>query len=222
MTTISPLPLLAVDGLSMRFGSHTLFDRLSFSFDNGAVALVGANGTGKSTMISLLCGIATLQAGVITIGGHDISTQPRRAKQHLAYVPDEAVAYEFMTGSQFLSMVDALRGTCDAHRAVDLITGLGLDPHMGKRFDAMSLGIRKKFMLVSGLMSQARLILMDEPTNGLDSDAKQFLIRLIRHEAPHRLFFFATHDSELMAGTGGQLLRLGDCTANSGKPPAPL
>lgn len=213
MTTMAPLPLLAVDGLSVRFGPHILFDRLSFAFDCGAVALVGGNGTGKSTMISLLCGIRAPDAGIIRIGGHDMGAEAPRAKALLAYVPDASVAYEFMTGAGFLAMVDALRGTRDAQRAAALITGLGLEPHLGKRFDAMSLGTAKKFMLASGLMSQARLILMDEPTNGIDADAKQFLISLIRREAAQRLFFFATHDEELVAATGGQRLRLAHADA---------
>lgn len=202
-------PLLAVDGLHLRFDAHVLFDGLSFSFDRGACALVGANGTGKSTLIALLCGTATAQAGAIRIGGHDLATAPRRAKALLAYVPDEPVAYEFMTGSQFLAMVDALRGSRDAAGATFLIEGFGLGPHAGKRFDVMSLGTRKKFMLVAGLMSQAPLVLLDEPTNGIDAAAKDFLIGLIRQQAARRLFVFSSHDEELIGQTGATLLRLG-------------
>ncbi|GGB92683.1 ATP-binding cassette domain-containing protein [Pseudoduganella buxea] len=211
MTTNHPAatPLLAVDGLHMRFGSQVLFDALSFSFNSGAVALVGGNGTGKSTLIALLCGMTAAQAGTIRVGGHDLAARPHRAKAELAYVPDESVAYGFMTGAQFLAMVDALRGRRDAAGAADLIDGFGLAPHAGKRFDAMSLGTRKKFMLVGGLMSQSPVTLMDEPTNGIDADAKGFLIDLIRQQSARRLFLFSTHDQELIGQTGAGLLRLG-------------
>lgn len=196
------------------YGSVQILNGVTMSVEPGRiVALLGGNGTGKSTMISLLCGIRAPDAGAIRIGGHDMGAHAPRAKALLAYVPDAPVAYEFMTGAAFLAMVDALRGTRDAQRAAGLITGLGLDPHMGKRFDAMSLGTAKKIMLVSALMSQARLILMDEPTNGIDADARQFLIGLIRREAAQRLFFFATHDEELVTASGAQRLRLSQTDA---------
>lgn len=208
ISTMHP-PLLAAERLGVPYGRRVVFEGLSFSYTHGAVALVGPNGTGKSTLISLLCGIEPPHSGPIRIAGYDMAGDPRRAKAQLAYVPDDSVAYEFMRGREFLAMVDALRGTRDLPRASALIAGLGLDAYLDMRFDAMSLGTRKKFMLVSGLMSQAPLVVMDEPTNGIDADARQFLIALIRQAAPQRLFFFSTHDLELAEATGAQRLGLG-------------
>lgn len=206
---MTPAPLLAIDGLSMRFGARPLFDGLNFSSGPGAVALVGPNGTGKSTLLTLLAGIATPQAGSIRIAGHALAGAQRQAKARLAYVPDESVAYEFMTGAEFLAMVDALRGTRDAPRATPLLAGLGLDAHTDKRFGAMSLGTRKKFMLAAGLMGDAAVVLMDEPTNGIDAAAKAWLADLIRQQAASRLLLFSTHDQALIDATDARLLRLG-------------
>lgn len=206
---MTPVPLLAVDGLSMRFGAQPLFEGLDFSSGPGAVALVGPNGTGKSTLLTLLAGIATPHAGTIRIAGHGLAGAQRQAKARLAYVPDESVAYEFMTGAEFLGMVDALRGTRDAPRAGALVTGLGLGPHTDKRFGAMSLGTRKKFMLAAGLMGDAAVVLMDEPTNGIDAAAKAWLADLIREQAASRLLLFSTHDQGLINATDARLLRLG-------------
>ena len=206
--TASPLPLLAADAIGMRFGQRVLFDGLSFSAGPGALALLGGNGSGKSTLISLLCGIAAPDQGAIRVLGHDMRLHPRKAKAHLAYVPDDSVAYEFMTGADFLGLVDALRGTSDARHAGPLIDGFGLDVHIGERFETMSLGTRKKFMLVSGLMSRAEVVLLDEPTNGIDAESRQFLIALIRREAAQRLFFFSTHDAGLVEATEARHLRL--------------
>lgn len=206
MTTV-PL-LLAVENLGMRFGGRVLFDSLSFAYAHGAVALVGPNGSGKSTLISLLCGIETPASGSIRIAGHDMGTAPRQAKAQLAYVPDDSVAHDFMRGADFLAMLDALRGRRDAAAATPLIAGLGLTPHLHMRFDAMSLGTRKKFMVVGGLMYGARVTIMDEPTNGIDAEAKAFLAALVRREAGQRLFLFSTHDEELIAASGAERLRL--------------
>ncbi|WUR12200.1 ABC transporter ATP-binding protein [[Empedobacter] haloabium] len=206
---MTAIPLLAVDGLAMRFGAQHLFNGLDFTAGPGAVALVGPNGTGKSTLLTLLAGITTPQAGTIRIAGHALTQAPREAKQRLAYVPDESVAYDFMTGAQFLGMVDALRGTRDLAHAAPLIAGLGLTAHMGKRFAAMSLGTRKKFMLAAGLMGDAPVVLMDEPTNGIDAAAKAWLAELIRQQGASRLLLFSTHDNELIEATGARLLHLG-------------
>jgi ABC-2 type transport system ATP-binding protein len=202
-------PLLTAEALAMRFGSQRVFADLSFSFGAGAVALVGPNGSGKSTLIALLCGVDTPSAGTVTIAGHDLRRQPARAKAQLAYVPDEPAAYDFMCGSEFLAMVDALRGRHDLRNAAPLIEGLGLGPHLDTRFEVMSLGTRKKFMLVSGLMSPAPLVVLDEPTNGIDADAKRWLAAYIGAESARRLFFFSTHDGEFIEATAARRLRLG-------------
>ena len=213
MTSSPPAPLLAVDALSMRFGARIVFEHLSFSFAQGAVALVGPNGSGKSTLISLLCGIETPYGGTIRIAGHDLARHATQAKARLVYVPDEPVAYGFMRGTEFLVMVDALRGRRDLRGAAPLIESLGLGPHMDTRFEVMSLGTRKKFMLLAGLMSPAPLVVLDEPTNGIDAEAKAFLVAHIRQEGARRLFFFSTHDGEFIDATGAHCLRLGQTPA---------
>jgi heme-transporting ATPase len=202
--------LLAAEGLAMRFGAHTLFANLSLAFGPGAVALVGRNGAGKSTLLSLLAGIAAPQAGRVAICGHDLATgrggQGQAARARLAYVPDESVAYDFMTGDEFLRMVQALRGSQGPEPA--LLAGFGIDVFLGARFGDMSLGTRKKFMLASGLMGDAPVVLMDEPTNGIDHDAKAFLIRQIQAQKHARLLLFSTHDQELIAAVQAQVLDL--------------
>jgi len=198
--------LLQADKLGMRFGAHVLFSQLSFAFGMGAVALVGANGAGKSTLLSLLCGGVAPQEGRIAIDGHDMQRAGAAARAALAWAPDESVAYDFMTGDEFLRMVQALRGCAGPQPA--LLEGLGIDVFLGARFGAMSLGTRKKFMLASALMGDARVVLMDEPTNGIDARARAFLIGCILIELQTRLVLFSTHDRELIVATGARLLDL--------------
>jgi ABC-2 type transport system ATP-binding protein len=205
--------LLEVDGLGMQFSGQVLFRSLSFAYGPGVVALMGQNGVGKSTLLSQLAGVNPLQEGRVAINGRDLAAAPQRARQQLAFVPDESVAYDFMTGGEFLQMVLALRGQADAPALPALIDGLGLQAHVGKRFEAMSLGTRKKFMLASALASEAPVVLMDEPTNGIDAQAKSFLFDLFRRGRDSRLFLFSTHDQEAVVQSGAQLLELQDPAA---------
>ncbi|WP_312485201.1 ABC transporter ATP-binding protein [Massilia timonae] len=198
--------LLAAEGLGMRHGAHILFAHLDLSFGPGAVALLGRNGAGKSTLLALLAGIEAPQEGKVRICGHDLATDGQAGRACLAYVPDESVAYDFMTGDEFLRMVQALRGGPGPGTA--LLTGFGIDIYLGLPFGDMSLGTRKKFMLVSGLMGEAPVVLMDEPTNGIDADARAFLVEQIRAQSGSRLVLFSTHDQELIAAVGARVLEL--------------
>jgi len=201
--------LLEVEGLGMAYSGLPLFRGLSFSFGPGVVALTGENGAGKSTLLSLLAGVHPPQEGRIRIAGHDLATAPQAARRSLAWMPDESVAYDFMTGDEFLRMVLALRAQREAPDLPGLLDGLGLQPHVGKRFGEMSLGTRKKFMLASGLASDAPLVLMDEPTNGIDAHAKACLLERMQEGGSARLFFFSTHDREALARSGARVFALG-------------
>ena len=199
--------LLEVDGLGMRFSGQALFRGLSFACGPGVVALMGENGAGKSTLLSRLAGVHPAQEGRVVVGGHELDgpgQAPQKARRQLAWVPDESVAYEFMTGNEFLRMVLALRGQAEAPDLPGLVEGFGLTPHTGRRFGEMSLGTRKKFMLAS----DARVVLMDEPTNGIDAGAKALLLERFRQGRDSRLFFFSTHDAEAVAQSGAKVFTL--------------
>ncbi len=197
--------LLEAEGLGMRYGGQVVFEDLHLSFTAGAMALVGPNGAGKSTLLALLAGVDAPQAGRVLVCGRDLA-RGQGARAALAWVPDASVAYDFMTGDEFLRMVQALRGCAGPHRA--LLEGFGIAPSLGARFGDMSLGTRKKFMLAAGLMGNAQVVLMDEPTNGIDAEARAFLIEQIGARAHEHLVLFSTHDSELIALTGARVLAL--------------
>lgn len=197
--------LLEAEGLGMRYGGQVVFEDLHLAFGAGAVALVGPNGAGKSTLLALLAGVDAPQAGRVLVCGHDLA-RGQGARAALAWVPDASVAYDFMTGDEFLRMVQALRGCAGPNRV--LLEGFGIAAYLGARFGDMSLGTRKKFMLAAGLMGDAQVVLMDEPTNGIDADARAFLVDQIRARVHEHLMLFSTHDRELIALTGARVLAL--------------
>ena len=202
--------LLEAEGLNVHFSAQAVLRNLSFAYGPGVVALMGQNGAGKSTLLARLAGVHPLQSGRIVVDGHDLASAPQRARNQLAWAPDESVAYEFMTGDEFLRMVLALRGQRAAPALAGLLGGFGLTAHAGRRFGAMSLGTRKKFMLAASLASDAKVVLMDEPTNGIDAGAKEFLLELLRRGRDARLFLFSTHDQEAVTQSGARVLLLPD------------
>jgi ABC-type multidrug transport system ATPase subunit len=141
----------------------------------------------------------------VLVCGHDLA-RGQGARAALAWVPDASVAYDFMTGDEFLRMVQALRGCAGPDRT--LLEGFGIAAYLGARFGDMSLGTRKKFMLAAGLMGDAQVVLMDEPTNGIDAHARAFLIDQIKVRAHEHLVLFSTHDRDLIALTGARVLAL--------------
>ncbi|MBQ5949755.1 ABC transporter ATP-binding protein [Massilia sp. ST3] len=200
--------LLACSGLRKRFGERLLFDGLDLSLEAGVVALTGPNGSGKSTLLSLLCGIAAPDAGSIAIAGHDLAREPVRAKQQLSFVPDEPVAYGFMTGFEYLAMLATLKRLRPAPEDQALLERFHIDMARHLPFKDMSLGTQRKFMLAGGLLGKPAVLLMDEPTNGLDAAAKETLAALLDARRHDSLVLFSTHDQAFVAATNARVLAL--------------
>ena len=207
MTTSSPA-LLACSGLRKRFGDKLVFDNLNLALPAGVVALTGENGSGKSTLLSLLCGIHAPDAGSIGIAGHDLATQPRLAKQQLSFVPDEPVAYDFMTGFEYMMLMYTLKRIKPAAGDQQLLELFNIDLSRHLQFKNMSLGTQRKFTLAAGLLGKPAVLLMDEPTNGLDAAAKQLLAERIRACRTDTLVLFSTHDQAFIDATGATVLPL--------------
>jgi ABC-2 type transport system ATP-binding protein len=219
--------LLACHHLRKRFGKKVIFDDLSFAYGVGVIALLGKNGAGKSTLMSLLSGMIAPDGGSISIAGHDLTASPQQAKAHMAFVPDEPVAYDFMTGFDYLILIRALRrlpgagsdtdGGVDANDANDandvtmieaMIAAFDIGSALHQQFKDMSLGTQRKFMLIGGLIGDPLVLLMDEPSNGLDFNTKQLLANIIKTRGESKLVFFSTHDQALIDATGAQVLAL--------------
>lgn len=202
--------LLTCSGLRKRFGDKLVFDNLDLALAAGVVALTGENGSGKSTLLSLLCGIHAPDAGSIRIAGHDLATQPRLAKQQLSFVPDEPVAYEFMTGFEYMMLMYTLKRIKPADGDQQLLELFNIDLSRHLKFKDMSLGTQRKFTLAAGLLGKPAVLLMDEPTNGLDLASKQLLAERIRDCRKDTLVLFSTHDQAFIEATQATVLPLAE------------
>lgn len=191
--------MLRFENLAKRYDNQPVFNGLNHAFGAGCVALQGANGSGKSTLMSMLAGVVQPDAGEIWIAGHSLRTDPLSAKACLAYVPDECPVYPFLSGRAFLELVASTKHTRVDAATLELVEHFRLQPHLEIRFEQMSLGTRKKMLLAAVLLGAPSVIIADEPSNGLDANAKRVLAALFQQLGKTAVVLFSTHDPEFAA-----------------------
>jgi ABC-2 type transport system ATP-binding protein len=217
---MSDSPVLACNGLGASYEGREIFHSLDCALTTGVHALRGTNGIGKSTLLRLLAGAQPADAGQVWIDGIDLMQAPEDAKRRLSYVPDESPIYPFMTGEELLHFVAAVKRTGTDAIVDGLIGAFDLTQHLRTRFDAMSLGIRKKMMLCAAWVGAPRVLLLDEPSNGLDLASRDHLIRLVRLWGRQSAILFSAHDEELVSACGAAVIEMRSLLHSGQRAPA--
>jgi ABC-2 type transport system ATP-binding protein len=193
----SKAPLIEIEGLIKRFGAFTAVDNVSFSVARGEVlGFLGPNGAGKSTTMRMLAGFVTPTAGTARICGHDVQTDSVAARRTLGFLPEGAPTYPEMTVEAFLGFVAAIRGYGGREaqrrvaRAVELTTlqGVRLQP-----VETLSKGFKRRVGLAQALLHDPPVLVLDEPTDGLDPNQKHEVRALIQQMAPEKAIVISTH-----------------------------
>ncbi|WP_165837925.1 ATP-binding cassette domain-containing protein [Novacetimonas cocois] len=196
--------------IGVSYGGRVVFDGLDLTLGCGLYALLGANGVGKSTLLRLLAGAQSPDAGEIWIAGESLMRFPVRARRHLSYVPDEAAVYPFMTGRDLLDFCAWAKNSGIDGDVEEMIGNFGLQPHLATRFDAMSLGTRKKMMICAALIGAPDVLLMDEPSNGLDAPSLECLVMLLRRQSRNAVALIASHDHDFLQRFDAEPLLMND------------
>ena len=164
--------MIEISDLTMDYGAMRALDGLSLHIPQGEFfAFLGPNGAGKTTAIKLLTGLMTPVRGTVRIYGHDMHSDPLRAKSVLGYVPDVAVFYEKLTPVEFVEFIadifqmDEKRARA---RGAELFTKFGLDSCAGDRIENLSHGTRQRLAIASALLHEPKVFVIDEPMVGLD------------------------------------------------------
>jgi ABC-2 type transport system ATP-binding protein len=158
---------ITVSGLHKSFGRTHALDGLDLSVGTGEVhGFLGPNGAGKSTTIRVLLGLLRADSGAAQVLGHDPWADAVELHRRLAYVPGDVELWPGLTGGEAIDLLARLRGGIDKRRRADLVERFDLDPT--KKGRAYSKGNRQKVAIVAALASDAELLLLDEPTAGLD------------------------------------------------------
>lgn len=200
--------LLVCKGLYKTFGAKQILVNLSIQLGAMTIAVVGSNGAGKSTLLSILSGAEHPDSGSVLINSEDLLLHPVAAKKQLAYVPDKATVYPFMTGEEYLKFIHLAKKESNTTQSKFLIKCFGLEQHLKQRFSNMSLGTQRKFMLSAAFIGNPKVIIMDEPSNGLDQSSRNILIELLLKGNESRLTIFSTHDKLFIEQTNAKTVLL--------------
>lgn len=202
--------MLRFERIYKAYGAQRVLHGVSHHFSGGAFALRGPNGVGKSTLLAVLAGAEEADSGAIWIDGQPLRQLPVAAKARLAYAPDECPVYPFMRGRELLQFVAFARGCELAPEVMRIVSRCGLDPHLDTRFGDMSLGTQKKMMLAAAWIGDPVVMLLDEPSNGLDAAARVALAELLKARAERGVVLISTHDDEFARAVGASVIEFAD------------
>jgi ABC-2 type transport system ATP-binding protein len=190
--------LIEIRNLTKRYGDFTAVDDISLTAERGAIfGFLGPNGAGKTTTIRILAGLSLPTSGTVTIGGHDVVTDGLAAKAVIGYVPDRPYLYEKLTGRELLQFVTNLYGRewREAEgRALEHLRYFGLQDWVDARIENLSHGMKQKLVIVSAMVHDPEVLVIDEPMVGLDALAqKQTRVLLRRLADAGKTIFLTTH-----------------------------
>jgi ABC-2 type transport system ATP-binding protein len=194
--------MIELDNVTKRYGAKTAVDRLSLRVEAGELfAFLGPNGAGKTTTIKLMCGLLFPTEGRVRIGGYDLQTDGDRARAMLSYVPDQPYLYEKLTGREFLQFTADMYGLPPEHgrqRLAEMIDLFSLHGFVDELTERYSHGMRQRTVFAAALLHEPRILIVDEPTVGLDPRSIRLLKDLLRREADRGVtVFLSTHSLDV-------------------------
>lgn len=185
---------LTADRLTKHYKNKIAVDRMSFTLTNGVTGLIGANGAGKTTLMRLLSGILIPTSGTVTCDGMDVDTEEYR--DILGYLPQEFGYYPEFSGRDFLLYMSAVKGLAnpDAKRKTEeLIELVGLKDAARKKVRTYSGGMKQRLGIAQALLNDPQVLIMDEPTAGLDPQERIRFRELISGLGEDRIVLLSTH-----------------------------
>ncbi|HBK57078.1 MAG TPA: ABC transporter ATP-binding protein [Xanthomonadales bacterium] len=189
--------MIKTHSLSKRYGDKLAVDDVSFTVEPGEVlGFLGPNGAGKSTTMKMIAGFLTPTGGTASVCGHDVSSEPLAARRSLGYLPEGAPSYGEMTVTGFLGFVADVRGLDGERRRerlADAIERLDLSAVLGQPVDTLSKGFRRRVGLAAAILHDPPVLVLDEPTDGLDPNQKHQVRELIRELSRQRTIVISTH-----------------------------
>ncbi|MCR9256963.1 MAG: ABC transporter ATP-binding protein [Alphaproteobacteria bacterium] len=189
--------LISVTDLEKNFGPIRAVDGISLSVDRGEVlGFLGPNGAGKSTTMKMITGFLAPDGGTIEIAGQDIETAPLAAKRRIGYLPEGAPAYGDMTVSGFLRFCADVRGLTGEYardRIRDVLDKTQLFGVIHQPIETLSKGFKRRVGLAQALLHDPEILILDEPTDGLDPNQKHEVRTLIRSMARDKAIIISTH-----------------------------
>jgi ABC-2 type transport system ATP-binding protein len=192
-----PTALIEIEGLTKRFGAFTAVDNVTFTVAQGeVVGFLGPNGAGKSTTMRMLAGFMIPTAGVARVLGHDVQTDGVAARRVLGFLPEGAPTYGEMSVTGFLRFCARIRGYHGRELHERVAYAIGLTRLEGVRLqpvETLSKGFKRRVGLAQALLHDPPVLVLDEPTDGLDPNQKHEVRELIKQMRPEKAIVISTH-----------------------------
>ena len=189
--------MIVIEALSKRFGPFTAVDNISFSVARGEVlGFLGPNGAGKSTTMKMITGFLSPSEGFARICGHDVVSDTLAAQRLIGYLPEGAPAYGDMSPRgflQFIARVRALKGAAADKAIADAVVATELQGVLDQPIDTLSKGFRRRVGLAQAILHNPPVLIMDEPTDGLDPNQKHEVRKLIKRMSADKAIIISTH-----------------------------
>ncbi len=216
---------LVIDRVTKQYQNKIAVDRISLNLHPGVYGLLGANGAGKTTLMRMLCGILRPTGGTITLDGVDVSEEDYRAA--LGYLPQDFGYYPEFTGMDFLLYMASLKGLSKAQakkKAAELLPIVGLSDVAKKKIKTYSGGMKQRLGIVQALLNDPDILILDEPTAGLDPKERVRFRNLIAEIGKDAIVLLSTHivsdiehiADEILMMKDGQLIFQGVWTEDKG------
>ena len=189
--------MLEVQNLIKDFGARRAVDDVSFSVEMGSVlGFLGPNGAGKSTTMRMITGFLAPTSGTALVAGHDIAEAPMEARAAIGYLPESAPHYGEMTVQEFLRFIAELRGFrgADREKRVDaMVEKCFLKDVVHQPMETLSKGYRQRACFAQAILHDPQVLIMDEPTDGLDPNQKAMVRDMMREMAADKVIVLSTH-----------------------------
>jgi len=189
--------MIDCQGLTKQYGTLRAVDNLTFKVAPGEVlGFLGPNGAGKTTTMRVIAGFLSPTSGRVSVCGHDVETDATAAKRCIGYLPEGAPSYPEMTPRSFLEFVAEVRGipqTKRRQRLEEVFGLLHLESVLAQSIDTLSKGFRRRVGLAQAIVHDPQVLILDEPTDGLDPNQKHEVRELIRQMAKEKLIVISTH-----------------------------
>lgn len=202
--------MISVVNVTKRFGDYIAVNNLSFDVNAGdIVGFLGPNGAGKSTTMKMLTGFLRADSGSITVDGLDIDKDPQAIQTKLGYLPEGAPAYSDMTVFQMLHFIADIRGLTGAlkrSRLAEVIARVELQHVLDKTIEQLSKGFKRRVGIAQAILHDPEILILDEPTDGLDPNQKHQVRELIRSLSQDKLVIVSTHILEEVAAVCNRAL----------------
>ncbi len=191
-------PIISIRNLVKNYGAKEVLRNISLDIERGQIiGYIGPNGAGKSTTVKIITGIIQDYSGEVLVNGKPLQEQILEVKSMIGYIPELAELYDLLTPREYLTFVGKLHHMPQElieERSKKMLASFGLETNMDQRMDSFSKGMRQKVLLISGLLHNPDIVILDEPLSGLDANAVIMVKELLQVlKAEGKTIFYCSH-----------------------------